>query len=84
MKEYIIYHFNQGRRDHFARVTGLDELHQWFRNIQVAHGGYITDELKLVMQFNPQCMYFILIPFHVRWHSVLHKVRQVLLLVRWQ
>jgi len=49
MKDYKIFHFTENRRDYIARVTGIDELHQWFTNIRVVHGGYITDELKLVM-----------------------------------
>lgn len=40
--EYVIYHANNGRMDNFARVTGLDELHQWFTNIRVVHGGYMN------------------------------------------
>jgi len=48
MKSYRIYHYNENRMDNIARVTGLDELHQWFMNIHVVHGGYMdTRNLKL-------------------------------------
>jgi len=39
MKDYKIFHFTENRRDYIARVTGIDELHQWFTNIRVVHGG---------------------------------------------
>ena len=48
--DYIIYHRLENRMDNIARVTGLNELHQWFTNIRVVHGGYMnTASLELCL-----------------------------------
>jgi len=55
--DYVIYHFNQGRRDHFARATGLDELHQWFTNARVLYGGRMNPR-NLTLSFPDGSFYY--------------------------
>jgi len=48
--DFKIFHFTENRRDYIARVTGIDELHQWFTNIRVVHGGRM-DPRNMVLSY---------------------------------